>query len=349
MSIQELDTCKMFDILKTFPQQILNSVNIANSIFELIKYNSNRFLILGMGGSAIAGDLLQTNFRNSNSNIHLSTNRNYLVLNEITPDTVVIASSYSGNTEETLSALKIAMAKTSKIFGICSGGQLEEELKKNYFPVVKIPSGLQPRSALGFSFFTLLLIINKIAFGYIPYNLNQEIENLSTDLEMKSKEYANLSKTNPAIDLATKLSEKIIIIYACEETLYPIAIRFRSQIQENAKNLAFANYIPELSHNEINSFKFPRNLIEKIQIVLLADEMDFPANKRRTEVLMKILSDINQPIFLKVEGKSFLQRMFELIYFLDWTSYYLALMNGVDPTLIPLTTTLKNKMQNGNI
>lgn len=347
--IKELDSGNMFDILKTFTQQILDSINIANSTLESIKYNSKRFLLLGMGGSAIAGDLLQTYFRNSNSNIHLSTNRNYLLLNEITPETVVVASSYSGNTEETLSALKLAITKTSKIFGICSGGQLEEELKKNSFPVVKIPGGLQPRAALGFLFFPLLLIINKIAFGFIPDNLKYEIEELYSNLEMKTKEFTKLSKTNLAIDLANKLHGKIILTYACEETLYPVAIRFRSQIQENAKNLAFANCIPEMNHNEINSFQFPQNLVEKIQIVLLADEMDFTANKRRTEVLIKILSVINKPILLKSEKKSFLQRMFDLIYLLDWTSYYLALMNGVDPTPIPLIATLKNELQNRNM
>lgn len=349
MTIQELDSGKMFDILKTFPQQIFDSINIANSISEPIKYSSNRFLILGMGGSAIAGDLLQTYFRNSNLNIHLRTNRNYLVLNEITPETVVIASSYSGNTEETLFALKVAMAKTSKIFGICSGGQLELELRKNNFPVLKLPSGFQPRAALGFSFFTLLLLINKIANCISPDNLKGEIKNLYLHLNEKSKEYSIINETNPTIKLANELSGKIILIYACEETFFPLAIRFRSQIQENAKNLAFANFIPEMNHNEINSFQFPRNLVEKVQIVLLADEMDFPANKKRTKVLRKILSVINPPVILTSERESFLQRMFELIYFLDWTSYYLALINGVDPTPIPLIATLKNELQKGNI
>ncbi|MGQ9818840.1 MAG: bifunctional phosphoglucose/phosphomannose isomerase [Candidatus Kapaibacteriales bacterium] len=348
-TVQMLDSAKMFEILKTFPQQLLNSLNIANSIYESINFTSNRFLLLGMGGSAIAGDLLQTYFRNSNSNVYLTTNRNYLILNDITPETVVIASSYSGNTEETLYALKIAMEKTQKIFGICSGGLLEEELKKDNLPVVKIPNGLQPRAALGYSFFSLLLIINKIVYGVIPDKLKYEIENLYLNLEVKSKEYSKLIETNPAIELASKLYGKIVIIYASEETFFPVAIRFRSQIQENAKNLAFANSIPEMNHNEINSFNFPKNLLDRLQIVLLSDEMDFPANKKRIQVLTNILSAINQPTLLKSEGRTFLQRMFELIYFLDWTSYFLALMNGVDPTPIPLITTLKNELKISNI
>lgn len=347
--LQKLDSCNMYEVLKNFPQQIVDSLSIAKSVENEINFTAKRFLLLGMGGSAIAGDLLQTYFRNSNSDIFITCNRNHLVLNEITSETVVIASSYSGNTEETLTAFNHAMKQTKKIFGISSGGQLETELKNQNLPVVKIPSGYQPRVALGYVFFTLLLLINKIKCGSITKDFEQEIAELYSLLKQKSKEFSELSENNPAIELAQKLYGKIVITYACEETLFPVALRFRSQVQENAKNLAFANSIPEMNHNEINSFQYPKGLIDKIQFVLLSDDYDFEGNQKRLNVLIKILSEINQPIRLKSVQNSFLLRMFELIYLLDWTSFYLSIMNEIDPTPIPIITRLKNELQYSNL
>lgn len=343
-SLETVDSSKMIEILKNFPQQISDSSLTVKSIENSIRYKGTKFLLLGIGGSAIAGDILQTLFRNTASNISIMVNRNYKLLYEITQDTVVIVSSYSGNTEETLFAFEEAKKQTNKIFGICSGGKLEAELKKHNYPVATIPQGLPPRCALGYSFFTLLFLINKITNRVHPLAVDREIPLLINHLEKKSMLYSSISESNPALKIAQKLYDKIVVIYACEETLFPVAVRFRSQIQENAKNLAFANYIPEMNHNEINSFKFPEGLIQKIQVVILSDEYDHPENKKRIIATTNIFSDFSQPILLKSNAKSYLLRIFDLIYFIDWVSYYLSILNKIDPTPIPVISQLKSQL-----
>lgn len=341
--IKEIDSSNMFNVLKIFYEQVRYVLNKANELPKLDNPNQ-KFLLFGIGGSAIAGDLLQSFFRNSELNsIEIFVNRNYFPLYRIEPSTNVIVSSYSGNTEETLEAFSIAKKYTKNIIGITSGGKLENILQDEGFPLIKLPEGYQPRAAIGYSFFSLLLFIGKSFAPPEKYsNLISELILLEKLLKEKSKIYSEISSKNIALEYAKKLFYKIPIIYACEETLFPVAMRFRAQIQENAKCLAFASPIPEMNHNEINSFLNPLNIAKDVSVIILKDKNDHPRNQKRIDAMYSILkSNVKIEIIESKEDK-YVFRMFDLLYFLDWVSFYLAILYKTDPTPIPVITKLKN-------
>lgn len=343
--VLKFDKAGMFERLKNFPNQILESINIAEKTSTL-KINSKKFVLLGMGGSAIAGDLLQAYFRNStHADIELFVNRNYHLMRNIDANTNVIASSYSGNTEETLEAYKYAKNHTNNIFGITCGGKLKEMLLQDGFPVVGIPSGFQPREALGFSFFTLLLLILKSYLNEEKYlSLVQHLKRLSNFLTNKSEEYSAFEKSR-AYKFAVGLKDKILIIYASEETMLSVAMRIKAQIQENAKNLCFAGYIPEMNHNEINSFMFPKDILKRIKVILLKDKNDHPQNQKRIVATNSILATKVEVEIIESPEEDFLFRIFDIIYFFDWVSFYLAIENEIDPTAIETISELKKHIQ----
>jgi glucose/mannose-6-phosphate isomerase len=157
-------------------------------------------------------------------------------------------------------------------------------------------------------------------------------------------EYSNPEK-NSALDFSNTLKGKVILTYACEETLFSVALRFKAQVQENAKNLSFAGAIPEMNHNEINSFLNPPEILNKIKVILLKDRNDHPKNSKRIDAMYMILKEKIQTNILESKEADFLFRMFDLIYFLDWASFYLAIENNTEPTPIPIISELKNYIQ----
>lgn len=343
--IKALDKSNMFLHLKNFPDQIMQSIEIAKK-YRGFQNKNKKFVLLGMGGSAIAGDLLQTYFRNSPYNdIELFVNRNYYLLRKVDSNTNVIVSSYSGNTEETLEAYGYAKQFTQNIIGITSGGRLKEILSDDGFPVVEIPSGLQPREALGYSFFTLfLLILKPLLFDYDFQKTIEKLGNLMAFLNEKAEQYSK-PQNNDAFDMALKLKDRIPIIYSTEETFFSVALRIKAQIQENAKQLCFIGVVPEMNHNEINSYVFPESMINNIKVLFLKDKNDHPKNKKRIEATKLILSKKIEVEEWESDKKDFLFRLFDAIYFFDWVSFYLAMENGVDPTPIPTIKELKDFMQ----
>ncbi len=345
--IRRIDSLGMFDVILNFPLQVEDAIKIGRNCPIIQFPEANCWIIVGIGGSAIAGDLLQTFFRNSQfEQINISVNRNYNILAKVDYQTNVVISSYSGNTEETLEAYTKVKEKTQRIIGITSGGKLKELLQRDGFPVVEIPDGYQPRAAIGYSFFSLLLMILRSTFdNEIPEDVDNSINELLNMLKLNSQRYSIIDENNPAIMFAEENTGKIFIIYGCEETLYPLALRFRAQLQENAKNLAFSHYIPEMNHNEINSYEFPSDLLNRVVVVLLGDRNDYPRNKIRIEATEQILNKKVKVVKFQSSATSFLVRLFDLLYFFDWCSFYLAIQNGVDPTQIPTITQLKTIMR----
>jgi len=344
--IEEIDKSQMYQVLQSFPNQIRYVIENEKTI-PFFRNQNTKYVLLGVGGSAIAGDLLQSYLRNSELNfLEILVSRNYLPLYKIDKNTNVIVSSYSGNTEETLEAFRKSKTYTQNILGITSGGVLYDTFKAENFPIILLPQGYQPRVALGFAFFSLLLMVWKSIYGNNnTAPLIEKLLLLECFLQEKSQIYSQLETTNPALNFSNKIYNKISLIYACEETMYPVALRFKAQIQENAKNLAFASAIPEMNHNEINSFNYPSDIIDRIKIILIGDTNDHPKNKKRIDAMYSLLNnEIDIEIFESKES-DFLLRMFDMIYFFDWVSYYLAIMNRTDPTPIPMISKLKSHLQ----
>lgn len=343
----KIDSENMFEVLKQFPQQIKDAINIGKNIKQEFKVNTNKIAVLGMGGSAIGGDLLKSYSESTKGADHLTINvyRKYDIPATIDENTFVIASSYSGGTEETINAFRQALTKTKNIVIITTGGELGKLGKENNIQVINIPPGMMPRCALGYSFFVMLYVLIKFGFykSEAIETTEKAIEELHEVMGVKSKIYSNYEMNNQSIDIAEKLEGKIPVIYSSIERMESVNLRWRCQIQENAKNLAFGNYLPEMNHNEINAFSFPASIASHSVIIMLRDIDDNARIKLRFDALKEVLKkNVEDIIEVSGSGKYILTRMFEVIYLGDWVSYYLALLNGINPTPIPLITQLKN-------
>jgi glucose/mannose-6-phosphate isomerase len=275
--------------------------------------------------------------------------RNYSIPNWVDSQTLAIAISYSGNTEETLSCFTQAANKTSHLIGIASGGQLKELCMGKNIPFVEIPGGFQPRAALGYLFFTVLnvILVNFCKICQVSKAMI-EFQILADFLEEKGKNYSEVNSDNYALQIAAKLVGKIPVIYSSSDVLDIVNLRWRGQIQENSKNLAFGNFLPEMNHNEINSFQNPANLLDTFVLIFLSDKSDNPKNIERLNATRKLLGE-RCPTTLHLESHEdmFLIRLFDLIYLADWVSFYFAILNNEDPTPIPLISELK-KIMSGN-
>lgn len=355
MNIQDLlkiDTHNMHQVLKNFPEQIKEAVEIGKEARIYSKsYKPDSIIILGMGGSAIGGDLLSSFLQSSPETnvVTIKVNRNYNINQIIGESCLVIASSYSGNTEETISAFELARKQTNNILCITTGGILGSLAEKYALPLIKIPTGYQPRCALAYSFFPLLFVLIRLNLFSINTEkmIESAIEETIEEMTKLSEIYSLPEENNPAYTTAQKIVNTIPIIYSSTERLDSVNLRWRDQINENSKNLCYGSLLPEMNHNEINSFSHPQDLIQRLSVIYLKDKDDHPRISERFNALNDILEDkVNIQFSFSGKGKNFLTRMFELVYLGDWISYYLAIENKIDPTPIPVINYLKERLSN---
>ncbi len=318
-----LDSQNMLQVIKDFPKQCREALGLPKGISASGKINN--IVIAGMGGSAMGGDLLKVYL--SNTNIPVYVNRDYKVPNFVDENSLVFAVSYSGNTEETLSALNAAKEKKAQIIGITSGGKLAEECEK----VVNIPSGLQPRAALGYLFFPMLGILHNTNIIRVK---NDELNEMMDILKQTDK------FNEQGEELSKKLKEKIPIIYA-SEALGAIAFRWKTQINENAKMPAFYNVFSEMNHNEIAGYK---SMDHKFSVVMILDKNDNDRVKKRMNICKEIMEEYVEVEEVETQGESLLARMFSAIYLGDYVSYYMALWNRVDPSPVDIIEGMKKKL-----
>ena len=332
----------MNEMIKSFPDQIIDQFENLNSLdLNLDKFsNVNSIVIAGMGGSAISGDLVKL-FLKNDIDVPITVLRDYSIPNWTNENTLFILSSYSGNTEETLSCFNLAVSKSRKVISISTGGNLETESLKHKVPIVKIPKGYQPRAALGFSLITLLCVLNKI--NLVNSNFIDKIIDATKSLYQYMDEFC--TKEGLAASIAKSINNSIIAIYGVENSTDHIASRLRAQIAENSKMLTSFNVVPEMNHNEIegwNSFQF-KNL-NKVAIWIY-DEEDNPRILDRIKITTNLLEKIGvNNLLIKTSGKNYEERCLKLIYLNDWISYYLAVENNIDPIPVNRIMELKSKL-----
>ncbi len=344
--IEKLDKENMHQLLVDFPSQLERSIRLTHS-FPLPNWKNIKFenlVLAGMGGSAIGGDLVSS-YLKYQLKIPFQICRHYLLPSVVTENSLVLVSSYSGNTEETLSAYAMAKKRKAKIIAITSGGKLFDLAKKDKIPVLLIPGGSPPRAALGYSFTPLLMVWSGL--GLIK-DQTALLKKAAYFLD-KSKEIYQKSipqSKNPAKRLAEKLYQKIPIIYSGCDYFDSVAVRWKQQICENAKNLAFVNFFPEFNHNELVGWQNKNNSKNNLIVLFLKDKDDHRRVKARMEIVKEILKRQKlELIEIESQGKNLLQRMFYLIQLGDWASFYLAMLNGVDPTPIQVIDYLKNRLE----
>jgi len=345
-SIRALDPGNMYNAIFDLPEQMAKALKMAggwNVPVDLFPDVRN-VVVVGMGGSAMGGDIARS-FLASEMLIPFHICRNYILPEYVDDETLVIASSYSGNTEETLAAVDDALERSAMIVALTTGGLLEEVAKLNEIPRLKLPDGLQPRAALGFSFVPLMIFLEKIGLAKnMGERLQATIAHLRTTRERMVED--GLAMTNPAKQLAGLLHGKVPLIYAGPTLTDVVASRWKAQICENSKTMAFANLYPEFNHNELVGLcNLSIDFKEQIIIINLRSIDDHEKNSVRVDVVKQLLEEQDLMVIdLWATGESELERVFNLIQMGDFVSYYLAILNDTDPTPVNAIENLKEEL-----
>jgi len=300
-------------------------------------------VVTGLGGSAIGGDLLRV-FCSGRCPVPVLVNRDYTMPEFVGKDTLVFAVSYSGNTEETLSAYEDARHRGATIIAITTGGKLMEMAGRDGFTAIPVPAGISPRSASGFLFIPTLRIMERLGF---LTGIEDEVKMLVDKLKML---YDHLRpevpvEKNSAKQMALKLFNRIPVIWGSSGTTEVVAQRWKGQINENAKAPAYWSIFPELNHNELVGFRFPESLLKSLHVVILRDDSDHPRVQRRIEITKNVISKAVAGITdVRASGGGPLSRTYSLIYSGDYTSLYLAYLYGIDPGPVEVIDYLKNEL-----
>jgi glucose/mannose-6-phosphate isomerase len=338
-TVQRYDLSNMRTLLMDFPQQIDDAVRIGKSARIQMKQSSiKNIIVTGLGGSAIGGDILRSYVSNELA-IPFIINRNYTLPEFVDKESLVIVSSYSGSTEETIAAHLDAKKRKAAVICISTGGETERLARKFKQPFIKIPKGYPPRAALGYSFFVPLVVLAKMK---LLRPQEKEINETIRLMKKKAVVYTSLNAHNPAYELAKQLYNKLPIIYSPSDALDAVNVRWRGQLAENAKVLAFGHVLPEMNHNELVGWKVLQRHMHDMAVVFLRDKGEHPRVQMRMQITKSIVSEFaSRVVEASSEGNSLLARIFSLVQLGDWTSYYLALLNGIDPTPVRIIDYLK--------
>ncbi len=330
--LKKYDTAEMHKIYDQWP-------DIAKKAYEtdaeeIFFDGIDHIVFSGMGGSGAIGDLFLSIL--SKSNIHVSTVKGYLLPKTVDENTLVIVTSVSGNTSETLTVLRSASTLNCKLLAFSSGGKIQEYCKENKIHFRKIDLIHSPRS----SFVNFTYSILKVLNSTLPIEESEILESLDELAKMKDQiSSSNLSDSNPALSLANWISEIPIIYYP--HGLQSAANRFKSSLQENAKSHAMIEDVIEACHNGIVAWEKPTI----VRPILLRGQNDFIKTKDRFEILKEyfIEQNIDFKEIFSVSG-NILTKLITLIYLLDYTSIYSAIFSKIDPSPVGSINFIKNRI-----
>ena len=348
MNTSHIDKSNMYKSISEFPKHVQHSFDFFeknSSIKNIISNNINNILILGMGGSAITGLLFKEILADKLS-ITVNVNQGYTIPEWVNENTLIIACSYSGNTEETLIGLEKCLSKTSKIIGFSTGGKLIDIINENKNDYVLMPKGLQPRAALGYSFTLMLILLNRI--GFIKNSIIIDFQNNLPELSKYNEIFSEQKETNISYKIAKDIYDKNPLIYAQDGVFGIIGYRFKCQLVENSKILAFNNFIPEMNHNEIEAITENVNTKNNFVVVWINNDEYHIRNKKRIDIVKTIWSNkIKTQIEINLDLehiKSNLIKYLIYINLMDWISYHAAILIQIDPSIIPNINKLKKSL-----
>ena len=305
----------------------------------------DKVVVLGMGGSAIGGDLLRC-LALEQSAAPIFVQRDYSLPAFVDARTLVIASSYSGNTEETLSAFEQALSGPARKLALTSGGKLKQMAEQKGIPVLPVDYVSEPRSALAHSFMPLLAIAQRT--GVLP-DQSAAVEEMTQAMGELAREFDRDTPMarNPAKHLAAKLHGRLALVYGAG-FLADVARRWKTQLNENGKAWAFYEVLPELNHNAVVGMEFPTAQAKQTFVVFLRSPSLHPRVLKRYELTADILRKAGvDSQTLEARGQSRLCQMMTLVLFGDFVSYYLALLNEVDPAPVKVIDRLKQRLAEG--
>lgn len=340
--IEKIDKENMLSIVTAFPEMVEEAAK--DYVFSLKKKEFKNVVVCGMGGSAISGELALSLIY-KHLKVPFQVVRDYSLPAYVDSSTLLIAISYSGNTEETISCVKAGITRGAEIIAITSGGNLNSICREKKIPFISIRAGLPPRQALPYIFFPLMNIL--IKQGLIPdliTPLQKELfvlKNLKTETAPVRKE-----KHNPAKQISKKLYQKIPIIFGSCGLTAGIALRWKCQFNENSKVTSHSVIFPELNHNETVNLSYLQKGKHPFVLIILRDEEDHERIKKRIEITKSLIGQNFQGIIeVSSRGKCSLMRLLSLIYLGDIVSYYLAILNEYNPTAIDVIEKLKKELK----
>jgi len=324
----------MKKLVQNFPTQLHEALLIGQSYkFTTPKKQYANVVLTGLGGSGIGGSIVQ-NFVFDKLAVPFIVNKDYFLPAFVDKNSLVIVSSYSGNTEETLQAMAQALKAKATVVCITSGGKVAEIANKKKLDCILLPAGMPPRSCLGYSMTQVLFVLKGL--GLIDHNLAKDLKASIKLLNAQSKSIQSKARA-----LAKKLYGKTPIIYS-GPNFEGVAVRFRQQINENSKMLCWHHVVPEMNHNELVGW---RDKDDSRAVVFLRDKQDYDRTQFRIEVNKKVIKKYTKNITeLYTEGKSYWEKVFYLVHLTDYTSVFLAEMRGQDATEVKVIDFLKGEL-----
>jgi glucose/mannose-6-phosphate isomerase len=325
----------MEELITGFTGQLRESLEILQK-YSFIADKDRKFrniLLTGLGGSGIAGSIVQ-NYAFDKFDIPFLVNKDYFLPAYLDQHSLIIVSSYSGNTEETVSALEKALKLKATVVCITSGGKIAEIAKKKKVDCILLPPGMPPRACIGYA---LLQVLNTLAyFGLMKNDIARDVKAAITLLDTEEKDIRKKAK-----QIASKLHGKTPIIYSSGK-YEGMAVRFRQQLNENSKVLAWHHVIPEMNHNELVGWRDKAS--DKV-VILLRNEDDYERVQMRMEINKKVFKQYTPNLIeLYSKGKSYWERIFYFIHLTDYVSTDLAKLRNMDATEVKVIDFLKGSL-----
>jgi glucose/mannose-6-phosphate isomerase len=329
---KKYDSEKMYETYDKWPEIAEESFHSEQE--KLNFANINHIVFAGMGGSGSIGDVFASIL--SKTNIHVSVVKGYLLPNTVDKNSLVVVTSISGNTIETLTILHTAKEKNCRIIATSSGGKMENYCKKNNIDFRKIKKNHSPRASFSGFLYSLIKILSSL-IGITDNDVYQSINELKKTRELIST--SNLTSSNPALQLAKWITGIPLIYYPAG--LNAVAVRFKNSLQENSKLHVMVEDVIEACHNQIVSWE----KISTVQPILLQGTDDYIKTKERWNIIQEYLelNNIDYKNIISIEG-NILSKMMNLIYFLDYTSIYHAILNEKDPSPVNSINFVKERI-----
>ncbi len=328
----------MKTLVEQFNAQMRDAIRIGQSTnLSVAKCDYRNIVIAGMGGSGIGGSVVSSILFDRLA-VPVTVVKSYDIPAFVDKNTLFVACSFSGNTEETLAAVAQAQAKGAAIVGIMTGGELQQIAEQHHYPHILFPGeSKQPRANMGYSVFLLFYMLE--ACGLIDHGFEADLQETVALCEQHE-----MAIRTQAQALALALHERLPVVYA-DARLESTAVRFQQQVNENSKQLCHVNAFPEMNHNEIVGWEHPQFLLAKTAVLLLRTGYDHPRVRQRMELCRPVFEAQGATVTdVKAEGQSLTAQIFYLTHLLDWTSVYLAEANGADPAPVAVINRLKEEL-----
>lgn len=324
----------MKERIENFTNQMREAIAIGEKAIFTAPINEIRnVLVTGLGGSGIGGTII-AQVCEKELGVPLNVSKDYSIPNYVNEHTLLIVSSYSGNTEETLESLDMALKQKAKIVCVTSGGKVLEIAKQNGLDHIIIPGGMPPRSCLGYSLTQLFYVLHGMKL--IGSNFKADLQK---SVELMDSERENIKRDSRA--LAQKLIGKITVIYSAAN-YEGVTVRLRQQIDENSKMLCWHHVFPEMNHNELVGWTEKH---DDVAVIMFRNKDDYFRTQKRMDICKEIFAKYTPHIHeIWSKGDTQLQKSMYLIHYGDWISWYIAEIKNIDAVEVNVIDYLKGEL-----